>query len=77
MRFAKFYLALLHEIKRNLKLLTDFLAPQNPTILEEFQKYISQASVEPYSVKRRHSFLERAFKYYREPKTKGKIIGTP
>jgi hypothetical protein len=76
-KFAKFYLALLNEVKRNLKLLSDFLAPQNPTILEEFQKYISQASVEPYSVKRRHKFLEKAFKHYLDPNTKGRIIGSP
>jgi hypothetical protein len=76
-KFAKFYLALLNEIKKNLKLLSDFLAPHNQTILEEFQKYISQASVEPYSVKRRHTFLEKGFRYYLDPKTKRKIIGSP
>ncbi len=75
-KFAKFYLALIDEIKRNLRLLSDFLPPQNQTILEEFQKYISQASVEPYSVKRRHKFLEKAFKHYLNPKTKGSIIGS-
>src|SRR6266704_1080571 len=75
-KFAKFYLALIDEIKRNLRLLSDFLPPQNQAILEEFQKYISQASVEPYSVKRRHKFLEKAFKHYLNPKTKGSIIGS-
>ena len=75
-KFAKFYLALVDDIKNNLKRLSDFLPPENQTILEEFQKYISQASVEPYSVKRRHKFLEKAFKYYLDSKTKGKIIGT-
>lgn len=75
-KFAKFYLVLLEEIKKNLRLLSDFLRPQNARILEEFQKYISQASVEPYSVKRRHKFLEKAFKYYLNPKTKGKIISS-
>ena len=74
-KFAKFYLALLSEVKKNLKQLSDFLPPQNQTILEEFQKYVSQASVEPYSVKRRHKFLERGFKYFLDPKTKGKILG--
>lgn len=76
-KFAEFYLALLGDIKKNLRLLSNFLPPQNQTILEEFQKYISQASVEPYSVKRRHIFLEGAFKYYLDSKTKGRIIGSP
>jgi|SRR5437667_2297583 len=73
--FAKFYEKLLHQIKENLKLLTKFEKPTNTTILEEFQKYISQASVEPYAVKRRNLFLENAFEYFVNPKTKGKIIG--
>jgi len=72
--FAKFFVSLLAEIKENLELLSKFDAPSNPTVLEDFQKYITQASVEPYSIKRRHSFLTEAFKYYL--KTKGKIIGT-
>lgn len=76
MKFAKCYLVLLSEIKSDLRLLSDFRPPRNQAILEEFQKYVSQASVEPYSVKRRHNFLEKAFKYYLDPKTKGKIIGT-
>jgi len=74
--FAKFYEKLLHEIKQNLKLLTKFQQPTNTKILEEFQKYISQASVEAYAVKRRHLFLESAFEYFLSPTTKGKIIGT-
>lgn len=75
-KFANFYLALIEEVKKNLTLLSDFIAPQNQTVLEEFQKYISQASVEPYSVRRRHLFLEKAFKYYLDSKTNGKIIGS-
>ena len=75
-RFVEFFIALLAEIKNNLKLLRDFEKPANSTILEEFQKYISQASVEPYAIKRRDQFLERAFKHYLNPKTKGKIIGS-
>lgn len=75
-RFIKFYLKLLEEIKRNQELLSQFKPPENSVILEEFQKYISQASVEPYSIKRRHQFLERAFEYYLNSKTKGKIIGS-
>lgn len=74
--FGKFYEKLLHEIKDNLKLLTRFKQPTNSTVLEEFQKYISQASVEAYAVKRRHIFLENAFKVFINPKTEGKIIGS-
>jgi tRNA(Ile)-lysidine synthase TilS/MesJ len=74
--FARFYEKLLHEIKENLKLLTRFKPPTNGTVLEEFQKYISQASVESYAVKRRHLFLENAFEYFLSPKTKAKIIGS-
>jgi hypothetical protein len=70
--FAKFYEKLLHDIKQNLKQLTKFEKPTNTTILEEFQKYISQASVEPYAIKRRNLFLESAFEHFM---TKGKIIG--
>jgi hypothetical protein len=61
-KFAKFYARLLGDIQRNLELLAAYKRPRNSTILEEFQKYISQASVEPYSIRRRHEFLERKFK---------------
>jgi len=74
--FVEFFVALLNDIRENLKLLTKYKSPKNPTILEEFQKYISQASVEPYAIKRRNLFLEKAFEYYLAPKTKGKIIGS-
>jgi len=73
--FAKFYAKLLFEIKDNLKLLSRLKEPTNPTILEGFQKYISQASVEPYAIKRRNVFLESAFEYFNSPRTKGKIPG--
>jgi len=73
--FAKFYEKLLHEIKDNLKLITRFKPPANGVVLEEFQKYISQASVEAYAIKRRHLFLENAFELFISPKTKGRIIG--
>lgn len=73
--FAEFYVKLLLEIKDNLKLLSRLKEPRNPTILEGFQKYISQASVEPYAIKRRNIFLESAFEYFNSPKTKGKILG--
>ncbi len=75
-RFAEFFVALLDEIKENLALLRDFETPTNTTILEEFHKYISQASVEPYAIRRREQFLERAFDHYVSPRTKGKIIGS-
>lgn len=73
--FVSFYVALLQEIKENLTLLSHYEKPKNSTVLEEFQKYISQASVESYAIKRRNLFLEKGFSYYRNPKTKGKIIG--
>jgi hypothetical protein len=72
-KFATFYVALINEIQKNLKRLTKFQSPENKSILEDFHKYVSQASVEPYSVKRRQLFLERAFSYYQ---SKGKIIGS-
>lgn len=72
--FVKFFVTLLDEIRENLRLLTQYKSPKNSTILEEFQKYVSQASVEPYAIKRRNLFLEKAFKYYLDPKTEGKII---
>jgi hypothetical protein len=74
--FVAFYIRLLNEIKNNLKLLSKFREPTNKAILEDFQKYISQASVEPYAIKRRHLFLEKAFDYFLAPKTKGQIIGS-
>jgi hypothetical protein len=72
--FPTFFVAFLDEIKRNLNLLTKYENPENRLVLEQFQKYISQASVEPYAIRRRHEFLKRAFNYYRSPKGKGKII---
>jgi len=73
--FINFYVALLKEVKENLTLLSHYEKPRNSTVLEEFQKYISQASVESYAIKRRNLFLEKGFAYYLNPKTKGKIIG--
>jgi hypothetical protein len=75
-RFVEFFIALLEEIKNNLKLLREFEKQTNSTILEEFQKYISQASVEPYAIKRRDQFLDKAFKHYLNPKTRDKIISS-
>jgi hypothetical protein len=73
--FVTFYTKLLGEIKSDLKLLSKYKRPTNPTILEEFQKHISQASVEPYAIKSRDLFLAKAFHYYHDAKTKGEIIG--
>ena len=70
--FAKFLIKLLQNIKENMELISKYEKPANTYILENFQKYILQASVEGYSVKRRHEFLTKAFDYYM--KTKGKII---
>jgi len=74
--FAKFYIKLLEEIKNNMDRIAKYEKPTNPTVMEEFQKYVTQASVEPYSIRRRHEFIKRAFDYYRKTKTKGKIVGT-
>ena len=75
LRFVKFFVALLEEIRENLQLLAQYKKPKNPTILDEFQKYVSQASVEPYAVKRRDEFLKKAFEYYLAPNTRGEILG--
>lgn len=72
--FVEFFLDLLDEIQRNLKLLNRYNQPENQYILEEFQKYISQASVETYAIKRRQLFLEKAFQYYRDSRTRRRII---
>lgn len=73
--FTNFFFNLLEEVNHNMKLLSKYEKPTNSTVMEEFQKYILQASVEGYSIKRRHEFLKKAFDHYRDPKTKGKIIG--
>jgi len=74
--FVSFYVKLLGEIKSDLKLLSKYRRPTNPIVLEEFQKHISQASVEPYAIESRSRFLLKAFHYYLDAKTKGKIIGS-
>ncbi len=75
-KFVTFYIKLLGEIKSDLKLLSKYKRPTNPTILEEFQKHISQASVEPHAIESRDRFLAKAFHYYLGAKTKGEIIGS-
>jgi hypothetical protein len=72
--FATFYIKLLSEIRENLILLRKLSEPSNKAILEGFQKHISQASVEPFAIRGRDLFLRKAFEYYLDPKTKGKII---
>lgn len=74
-KFAQFYLKFLNEIKSNMDLLSNYEQPKNSTLMEGFQKYVLQASVEAYSIKRRHEYLKKAFDYYLAQKTKGKIIG--
>ena len=74
--FAKFYVKLLNEIQHNMDILSKFNKPKNSKVMERFQKYILQASVEGYSIRRRHVFLKKAFDRYLAPKTKGQIIGS-
>ena len=73
--FSKFYVKLLNEIEHNMDLLSKYHKPKNSLIMEEFQKYILQASVEGYSIKRRHDFLIKAFDWYLDTKTRGLIVG--
>jgi hypothetical protein len=68
--FAKFFTELLLSIEKDMKLVSEFKKPRNPRVLENFQKYVLQASVEPYSIMRRHEFLLEAFRRYKKG-TKG------
>ncbi|MCH7828534.1 DUF262 domain-containing protein [Patescibacteria group bacterium] len=70
-KFAEFYEKLLHEITDNLTLLRKYDPPKNKVIIDEFQKHISQASVERNSLENRHNFLKKAFLHYQKT---GKII---
>lgn len=72
--FAKFFSKLLEGINEDLKRVSDYERPKNRLVLEEFQKHITQASVESFAIKRRHVFVEKAFAHYL--KTKGKILGS-
>ena len=71
-KFVKFYLKLLNRIREENKLIRKYKAPNNRDILEGFYKNLQQASVEPYSIGRRHMFLGKAFVYFKDT---GKIIG--
>jgi len=75
-KFVKFYLKLLDEVKNNMDMLSRYESPKNSLIMEEFQKYILQASVEPYAIRRRHEFLGKAFKHYLNPGSRGKLLGS-
>jgi len=72
--FVKFFVAFTEEIRENLALIAQYESPTNALILDGFQKYVTQASVEPYAIRRRDLFLEKAFNYYLDPKTRDKII---
>lgn len=74
-QFAEFYEKLLEKIKINLTLIRNYDPPKNKVIIDEFHKFIVQASVEVYSIKNREKFLQKAFQYYLDPETEGKIIG--
>jgi len=75
-KFAEFYLKLLDKIKENMELLKNYEKAENANLMEGFHKYILQASVEAYSIRRRHDFIKKAFEYYLNLETKGKIIGS-
>lgn len=70
-KFVEFYLSLLKDIKQNMVLIRQYKEPKNLLIMDKFQKYILQASVETYSIKRRDEFLKIAFEIYLK---KGEII---
>ena len=74
--FARFYAKLLDGIRDDLSRIRNYEAPLNSVLMDQFQKYITQASVEAYSIRRRHDFIDKAFKYYLAPKTKGKLLGS-
>jgi hypothetical protein len=71
-QFARFLVKLLDEIQEDLTRLTQYEKPKNRLALENFQKHVTQASVEPSAIRRRHEFIATAFHYYL--KSKGKIL---
>ncbi len=74
-QFATFYIKLLDEIKRNMEFIKRYKNAENTEVMEEFQKHILQASVEPSAIRRRDRFLRRAFGYFMDPATEGRLIG--
>lgn len=71
-RFARFLVMLLDGIKEDLVRITNYEKPKNRLVLETFQKHVTQASVEPSAIRRRHEFVEKAFKHYLKS---GAILG--
>lgn len=63
-KFAEFYVKLLSRISQESKKQNEYIQIDNKAILQEFQKYLMQASAEPKSIKFRHEFLDKAFKQY-------------
>lgn len=63
-QFAHFLVMLLNDIKEDLVRLTNYEKPKNRLVLETFQKHVTQASVEPSAIRRRHEFVDKAFKHY-------------
>jgi hypothetical protein len=62
--FARFLVMLLAGIREDLVRITNYEKPKNRLVLETFQKHVTQASVEPSAIRRRHEFVEKAFKHY-------------
>ncbi len=74
--FAKFYQLLLSKINEDLtRLAKNYERPKHPRLLEDFQKYISQASVEPYAIGLRHRFLKEGLRVLPQAQNKGPVSG--
>lgn len=73
-RFAEFVVKLLAAIQEDLSRLTRYETPMNRLVLDDFQKHVTQASVEPSAIRRRHEFIGRAFEHYL--KFDGEILGS-
>jgi hypothetical protein len=52
-RFAEFKVTLLAVIQEDLSRLTRYESPMNRLVLDDFQKHVTQASVEPSAIRRR------------------------
>ena len=63
-KFARFFVKLLSEIQEDLTRLARYENPKNRLVLEDFQKHVTQASVEPSAIRRRHEFVGRAFNHF-------------
>jgi hypothetical protein len=71
--FVDFFCLLLGAVDANMKLVSKHELPQNPYLLDGFQKHVLQASVEPNAILRRHEFLRDAFRHYCASATRGKL----